>query len=236
MYGDTNTESFIPMRLPRGEVHEATSRPRARWHWPLGEYVGAPYAPSNEEEYDNFLTNDDFDRLDNEVFLDPTQKVDEFANKSTGNIQALRNGSYGYNYHYLGNTRAEGPNGGFANYPVRMSRIQVPFDTVAIADSSGSQFVRVERGARDHAYTADPPRLDTENNRAQSFATSDGPSPAHNRHGGKATVAFLDGHVTMLTLRSLGYIVSDEDLGLVEVDRGSNGKFNGLGFDKDEDH
>ncbi len=234
MYTDTNTGSLPPMRLPRGAVHEDSGRPRARWQWPLGEFVGVPYLPSNADEYNDFLTTDDFDRLDNEVFLDPSQRIDEFVSLRSGEIQVLRNGSYGYNYHYLGNTRLEGPNDTFANYPVRMTKVFVPFDTVAIADSSGSQRARAEQGARDHAYVVDPPRLDTRRNGATTFATSDGPSPAHNRHGGKATVAFLDGHLTTHTLIDLGYVVTDPEQGLVEVDRGSNARFNGLGFDKDE--
>ncbi len=234
MYSDTHTESLLPMRLPRGVVHEETGRPRARWHWPLGEFVGVPYLPHNADEYNDFLTNDDFDRLDNEVFLDPSQRVADFVSKKSGNIQALRNGSYGYNYHYLGNTRDEGPNGTFANYPVRMAKIQIPFNTIAIADSSGSQHLRTTEGLREHAYTLDPPRMDTERNNATTWAHNTGPSPAHNRHNGKATVSFLDGHVTIHSLTDLGYVVTDEQQGLVEVDRGTNARFNGLGHDKDE--
>ncbi len=234
MYTETHAESLLPMRLPKGVVHTESGRPAARWHWPLGEFVGMPYMPQSAEEFENFTTSDDFDRLDNEVFLDPSQRVSEFAHKDTGNIQVLRNGSYGYNYHYLGNTRTEGPGGTFANYPVRMSKIHVPFDTVALGDSSGSQFVRADTGSRDHAYTMDPPRLDTERNGAQTWATGDGPSPAHNRHGGKATVAFLDGHAAIHSLRDLGYVVTDAKRGLVGVDRGSNARFNGLGHDEDE--
>ena len=235
MYTDSNTESLLPMRLPSGAVHEESGRPRARWHWPLGEYVGLPYLPQNDKEYQDFTSTDDFARLDNEVFIDPSQRLSEFANKDDGLIQSLRNGSYGYNYHYLGNTREEGPNGGFANYPVRLAKIHVPFDTIAIADSSGSQFVRRDTGFRDHAYTLDPPRLDTERNGAQSWATGDGPSPAHNRHGGKVTVTFLDGHATLHSLEELGYVVEDAGNGVVRVDAGSNARFNGLGSDKDAD-
>jgi prepilin-type N-terminal cleavage/methylation domain-containing protein/prepilin-type processing-associated H-X9-DG protein len=234
MYIDTHGESLLPMRLPKGVVHEESGRPRARWHWPLGEFVGMPYLPQNADEHEQFLTKDDFERLDNEVFLDPSQKVSEFMSHATGNVQVLRNGSYGYNYHYLGNTREEGPGGSFANYPVRLSKIHVPFDTVAIADSSGSQTLRTTEGYREHAYTLDPPRLDTERNGAQTFAHDTGASPAHNRHGRKATVSFLDGHVTIESLSDLGYRVADEELGTVEEDLGSNARFNGLGHDSDE--
>ena len=235
MYPDTHAESLLPMRLPAGAVHQESGRPRARWHWPLGEFVGLPYLPQNAEEYDRFLNSDDFDRLDTEVFLDPSQRLEDFANKDDGFLQVLRNGSYGYNYHYLGNTRTEGPGGSFANYPVRLAKIHTPFDTIALADSSGSQFIRRDTGYREHAYTHDPPRHDTERNNAQTFATGDGPSPAHNRHGGKVTTAFLDGHATLHSLTELGYAVEDEGLGIVRVDAGSNARFNGLGHDPDED-
>ena len=232
-YTDSNTESLVPFRLPSGAVHEASGRSRARWHWVVGEYVGMPFMPSNAEEYDDFLNTDDFGRLDNEVFADPSHDTEDFVSKKSGNVQVLRNGSYGYNYHYLGNTRGEGPGGSFANYPVRLSRIVVPFDTVALADSSGSQVLRTTEGLREHAYTMDPPRLDTDNNRAQTWAHDTAPSPSHNRQGGKATAAFLDGHVELLSLLDLGYIVEDDEAGVVEVDAGSNAKWNGLGHDKD---
>ncbi|MDQ7013032.1 MAG: prepilin-type N-terminal cleavage/methylation domain-containing protein [Planctomycetota bacterium] len=234
MYTDANAGALMSLRLPPGQTHEASGRPRARWHWVIGEYVGMPYTPSNAEEYDDFLNTDDFDRLDNEVFIDPSHSPSDFVSKKTGEVQVLRNGSYGYNYHYLGNTRLEGPDGGFANYPVRMSKIVVPFDTVAFADSSGSQVLRTTEGFREHAYTMDPPRKDTANNGAQTWAHSTGPSPAHNRQGGKATTLFLDGHVALLSLGGLGYVVTDDTAGVVEVGRGSNARFNGLGHDRDE--
>jgi prepilin-type N-terminal cleavage/methylation domain-containing protein/prepilin-type processing-associated H-X9-DG protein len=232
MYTDSNTESLIPFRLPPGIVHEASGRPRARWHWVVGEYVGMPYMPSNAQEYDDFLNTDDFGRLDNEVFKDPAHTDTDFVSVRSGNVQVLRNGSYGYNYHYLGNTRDEGPGGTFANYPVRLARISSPFDTVALADSSGSQVLRTTEGYREHAYTLDPPRLDTPRNNASSWAHSTGPSPAHNRQGGKAAVAFLDGHVQLEKLEALGYVVREAGRGLVEEDRGSNARWNGLGVDR----
>lgn len=233
MYTDTNAGVLMSLRLPPGQTHEASGRIRARWHWVVGEFVGMPYMPSNAEEYNDFLNTDDFDRLDNEVFLDPSHKPSDFVSKKSGEVQVLRNGSYGYNYHYLGNTRLEGPDGGFANYPVRVAKIRVPFDTVAFGDSSGSQVLRTTEGLREHAYTMDPPWMDTAHNGAQSWAHSTGPSPAHNRHGGKATMLFLDGHVALHSLGELGYIVADGERGVVEVDRGSNAKFNGLGHDRD---
>ncbi len=231
MYSN-DRQTFPPMRLPSNEVHEPSGRKAARWHWVVGEYVGMPYQPRNEQEYQKFQNSDDFDRLDNEVFRDPSQTYDHFRSKATGEIQVLRNGSYGYNYHYLGNSRAKST-GGFQNYPVRMSRIHVPFKTIVFADSSGSQHLRINENYREHSYTLDPPRLDTKNNGAEAFAHATGQSPPEVRHGRVAHAAFLDGHAEGLTLADFGFIVLNERTGLVKDNTGDNSLFNGLGFDRD---
>ncbi len=226
-------QSFPALRLPRGEVHESTGRPRARWHWALGDYVGRPYSPRGAEEYDDFLNGrNPTPRLDNRVFMDPSHHLEDFMGTG-GDIEALRNGSYGYNYQYLGNSRNEGPDGGFANYPVRESKIFFASETISFADSLGNQNRRLEGGLRQHAYTLDPPRLDTEHNSAQSFAQSDGKSPADARHLGRANVAFLDGHATPMTLEEMGYVVEDRENNIVANDAGDNRLWNGMNADKD---
>lgn len=217
-------------RLANGEIHAASGRPKARWHWLIGDYVGQPFGPRNAAEGAAFLTSDDIPRFDNLVFQDPTQRVEDFRNES-GVVQAERNGSYGFNYHYLGNNRPEGTGGRPANYPVPGQRIQQPFKTVALADSLGNVTTFVARRVRVHSYTLDPPRLDTVGTGATTFAQGSGMSPAQARHGGRATTAFLDGHVAMLTLTELGYHVTDEKANRVTPEGGSNGLFNGLGFD-----
>ena len=119
---------FPAFRLPPGQTHENSGRPRARWHFPMGDYVGQPYVPKDQQEWIEFTGGEDGDgrtddmaRLDNDVFRDPTHRLRDFDSKQTGNTMVLRNGSYGYNYHYLGNTRAQAPNGGPANFPVRVA-------------------------------------------------------------------------------------------------------------------
>ncbi|MAY75704.1 MAG: hypothetical protein CMJ31_13500, partial [Phycisphaerae bacterium] len=231
---------FMPFRLPPGEVHVNSGRPRARWHFALGDYVGQPYTPRDEAEWIGFVgdesgggRNDDMSRIDNEVFLDPTHRVEDFLAEN-GEIKALRNGSYGYNYHYLGNTRAEAPDGGPANFPVRGSRIEQPGLTVAIADSNGNQYLRRDRGFHEHAYTLDPPRLDRRLHEATGFAQEEQKSPAEARHGGRATVAWVDGHGATRSLEELGYPVVDATFNIVADDAGSNALWNGLGYDEDE--
>lgn len=226
-----------PFRLPSGEVHTPTGRPRARWHFAMGDYVGQPYLPRTQAELDAFTggedgssRTDDMPRIDNDVFRDPTHDVEHFEAEN-GEIKSLRNGSYGYNYQYLGNTRDQGPNGEPANFPVRLHSILAASRTVVFADSKGNQNTVRELGLREHAYTLDPPRLDTQTHHATTFAEDDGPSPADVRHNGRAMVAFLDGHAAGKTLEELGYVVRDRERGEVEEDMGDNSLWNGLGYD-----
>jgi len=108
-----------------------------------------------------------------ELFTCPSLKDEEFA-------MDIRNGAYGYNYQYLGNTRVDRPEGEqgptlWNNYPVGMHRIKNTGMTVLVADSRGAGF----RHGR-HSYTLDPPRLATER-RATRFGPNEktyaAPSP-----------------------------------------------------------
>ncbi len=222
---------YPPLRLAAGEYHTTTGRHAARWHWAIGDYVGRPIVPQGEFETKNFVTTNDFTRLDNDVFADPTHTTEDY-HAISGAIQVLRNGSYGYNYQFLGNRRFEGPGGRSANYPVRDSSMIATSGTVAFADSGGSQMLRTTRSAREHAYTIDPPRLE----RARfgpnlQWGHETGPVVVAPRHGRRVTVAFLDGHAEGRSLEELGFVVADPTLATVEVDRGSNAAWNGRGFD-----
>lgn len=225
------SDALPPMRLPSGMWHEETERPRARWQWFVGDFVGRPYTPQTAEEVADFESGAAIHRLDNRVFTDPTHRLDDFMRGSTGKVEALRNGSYGYNYQYLGNSRTDNPRPRFDNWPVSMSRIQQPVMTISIADSFGLQTEHASSRLREHAYTLDPPRLDTSSNNSQRFARGDDKSPAAARHQGKAMVSFLDGHAKPMSLSEMGYVIEDRGRNLVGFDAGSNGLWNGLGFD-----
>ncbi len=226
--------SLPAFRLPTGMTHAPTGRPGPRWQWFVGDYVGRPYTPRTMEEIADFNNARAIARIDNKVFMDPTHTLDHFITGATGKVEALRNGSYGYNFHYLGNSRTDNPKPRFDNFPVRVGRIQQPALTVSIADSLGNQTTFDQTGFREHAYALDPPRLDTANNNAQRFGQSSGPTPAEARHMGKAMTAFLDGHAKGMTLEELGYIVVDVKRNLVQPDAGSNRLFSGLGYDPGE--
>jgi len=229
-------KAFPPFRLPSGESHPGTERPRARWHWFAGDQVGRPYSPQNQEEFDDFMDAGAIHRIDNEAFIDPTHRIEDFTRGSSQRIEALRNGSYGYNYHYLGNSRNNHPAGQYNHWPVREHSIARPAKTISMGDSLGNQETYEETGYREHSYTLDPPRMDTHHNNAHAFAQSSGKSPAQMRHNGRAAMAFLDGHVELLTLDELGYVVYDLNTNHVHHDAGSNALFNGLGYDRDATH
>ena len=122
----------------------------------------------------------------------------------------IRDGAYGYNYQYLGNTRTDTSPDRWDDFPVSTYRIRTASETVVIADSRGAG-----RKHGPHSFMLDPPRLAVERH-----ATRFGPSsedlppglaemyefsPAEARHGNRANVVFLDAHAEALTLEQLGY-------------------------------
>ena len=224
---------FFAHKLPSSVTHEPSGRPGARWQWAVGEYVGVPYSPQTAEEWETMVSSNDIPRLDNRVFLDPLHDFEDMRSAQTGNIQVLRNNSYGYNYQYLGNSRT-GLNGNKANWPVKEAAIRMPSRTVVFADSDGSQVLRTTEGVREHAYTLDPPRLDQDRTNYAGWGHSSGQVVCSIRHG-KVTVGLLDASAHSMTLRELGYVVEDERRGIVAEGEGSNEWFNGLGFDPDLD-
>lgn len=134
-----------------------------------------------------------------------------------------RNGSYGYNYQFLGNSRLQQPNqpDSFKNWPVRIERIRNPAQTVAAADCMGTAatFATADRkpyenNSRDgHAFgnegfNLDPPRVDPVN--GEMAGLPDERTAADPRHRNRAAVLWLDGHATLETLAALGYRVAPD--------------------------
>lgn len=128
----------------------------------------------------------------------------------------IRNGAYGYNYQYLGNSRQHTDPGKWDNYPIDSGWIRATGTTVLMADSRGAS----PRHGK-HSYTLDPPRLAIEKN-AQRFGphgpddadpgvdpTLYGFSPVEMRHGGVGNVIFVDTHAEPARHRQLGYHLDD---------------------------
>ena len=230
---------------------------RPRWQWTLASYLGG--WPQNPEAIvaagttDTTYTNVP---MDNKVFVCPSM---DSSNPST---LSIRNGSYGYNFGYLGNNRTlvDGdPTTPTLRFPVRS--VKESSRTIAFADSRGGA---IPHGG--HSMTLDPPHMVPRGDNLS--VTSDywtlppfnmgataglkgvnpyGPdestpditvpfSPAQARHSGKANVVFLDGHVESLTLEALGYVllngVPQLQTTSTPLAKSNNGLWNGRGLDE----
>ncbi|MCS7224145.1 MAG: DUF1559 domain-containing protein [Armatimonadetes bacterium] len=126
--------------------------------------------------------------------------------------QAGRNGVYGYNYQYLGNSRAT-----CWNVPVSESQISSPSHTIAIADSKGTGDRPCDNDEvtdpdffnpdclYNHGYSIDPPFLPPcRNGPGPNLPSNAGRwSPPHPRHSDGANFAFCDGHSKWMRLEPI---------------------------------
>lgn len=215
---------------------------RPRWQWIIAEMLGRP--AQNLDAIKAAGTADTtytWVPLDNEIFFDPALP-DQLG---------IRNGAYGYNFQYLGNSRNM-IDGDIAtpmlNYPVR--KVRDLARTICFGDSRGGN---VPHGG--HSMTLDPPHMRprpdglTVNSPSPSTLPGFDPygpdetgtdiviyfSPAEQRHMGLANVVFLDGHVESHTLQELGYVVVDgvaQPQTMTTLPWGDNRLFNGVGYDE----
>jgi prepilin-type processing-associated H-X9-DG protein/prepilin-type N-terminal cleavage/methylation domain-containing protein len=152
-----------------------------------------------------------------------------------------RNGSYGYNYQFLGNSRLldESDASSYKNWPVQITDIRYAGRTVAVADCMGTaanypEAARLEYldDSRDperfgnEGFNLDPPRCDPVN--GEMAGLPDERTAADPRHRGKANVLFVDGHAAGHTLPELGYRLQGD--GVVLLD-GENNQWTGDGTD-----
>ncbi len=187
----------------------------------------------------------------------PVNGSDVFFCPEARGWTSTRNFGWGYNYQFLGNTRFrdDDETAGFINFPVRASSLVG--DTVMFADALGTAAGKPEAlrtqnladGSRDpellaeggHGYALDPPRLvegsDFADRRNRAPEHRSGP---HERHSGRATVAFVDGHVEALSAGDLGYLVRPD--GSIAAERAeseartappTNARFSGSNLDLD---
>lgn len=135
-----------------------------------------------------------------------------------------RNGSYGYNYQFLGNSRLKNtaiPDS-FKNWPVQWTRVRYASRTVAIADCMGtaasfapsarepyennSSGTGIEQKLGNEGFNLDPPRIDLTNGEAAGLDLSPpmrtGVDP---RHRDKSSVLRVDGSGSAMTIKALGY-------------------------------
>jgi len=156
-----------------------------------------------------------------------------------------RNGSYGYNYQFLGNARLRDETipTSYKNWPVLISRVKPPTRCVAVADSMGtaasfplharvdyedngfhaSRSGRSKAGFGNEGFNLDPPHVDPEG--GEMAGMDDSPplrTAVHPRHSQRGNVLWLDGHGTSESLVNLGYRVSPD--GVIAFD-GNNRLF-----------
>ncbi|HOJ75631.1 MAG TPA: prepilin-type N-terminal cleavage/methylation domain-containing protein [Phycisphaerae bacterium] len=208
---------------------------RARWYAMLGAQVRlyAFSSPSPDPALDNTQS------VDGEVFLDP-----EAPGYDNG-----RNYPYGYNFQFLGNSRARlsgGPTD-WINWPVKLGRIKASSRTVMAADSLGTaastpanqRLPYDQTGANtdparvvNHGWALDPPRLTAAGDFCDDGLRGKARSAPDERHGGKANALFCDNHVESVRSTQLGYTVNPD--GTVPLtDSGNNALFSGTGRDDD---
>lgn len=153
-----------------------------------------------------------------------------------------RNGSYGYNYQFLGNSRLlnESVLDSYKNWPVRLNVVRFPGRTIAFGDSMGTAAswppmarLPYENNGRDaqqlgdEGFNLDPPRVDPIAGEMASL-------PEHRsaldpRHRGFANVLWVDGHASAVTLTQVGYRFNPD--GSVAFD-GDNSQWSGNALDE----
>jgi prepilin-type processing-associated H-X9-DG protein/prepilin-type N-terminal cleavage/methylation domain-containing protein len=168
---------------------------------------------------------------------------------STPDWRDERNGSIGYNYQFLGNSRLSDPSDptSYKNWPVPVTRIRYPARTVAAGDCMGTaaSWAPVDRqpyrdNSRDanrfgnEGFNLDPPRVDRTNGEMANFDSSpQSRTSVDPRHNGRGNVLWLDGHCSGETLEALGYEVEpDGIIGFGDVgDAADNTQWSGNGRD-----
>ena len=199
-------------------------RKAPRWHWFMDYGVGPVISPGK------YATEDEFNAAldaDNDYFLCPSLR-----GKSERDV---RNGAYGYNWQYMGNTLVTIGNA-YSRWPLKTARVKVPARTVLMADSRGGA---LPHGL--HAYTLDPPRLAAEHGCTRFGAQrvfDSGQSPYYHvpvemRHNKRGNVLFADGHATSMHLRQCGYALEPDNpqVTLPNGSGASNALWTGLGKD-----
>ncbi len=243
-YLNENSDTFPPVRLDKGNPADSGTtwyvneyfRERPRWQWFLEMNQGPVIDPKPHQRNPTQVWGD----LDYGGEADARRRamtVDSFNCPSLDDPDSerdIRNGAYGYNYQYLGNSRQDSDPIRWDNFAVSLHQINSPARTIVVADSRGAG-----RRHGKHSYTLDPPRLATE-----KYAVRLGPrtvdvteglappalyafSPVEPRHRGRGNAIFVDGHGEPETMTESGYDWNEELAAPQPVlDTNAGGKWN----------
>lgn len=240
MYSTDHRDQLVPGRLPRVDNENWRALVYGGWKYRptfltmMGTNVGIqPFDEpiANRFDLDRFGQRGERQDYANKVYVCPA--VSDWTDE--------RNGSYGYNYQFLGNSRLSDPSdiSSFKNWPVSVTRIRDTSRTVAVADCMGTaasfapdQRWPYENNAEDgrrygnEGFNLDPPRIDRARGEAAKFP--DRRSAADPRHLGRIATLWVDTHADFQTTKSLGYQLNDDGSFAWE---GNNALWSGSGRD-----
>ena len=235
MYALDNADVLPPGRMPKIDNE----------HWQTWVFDGMKYRPTFLTMLGAYVGVPAFDKPQRtKLTVDPEGEPGDRQNYSNDSYVCPavarwtdeRNGCYGYNYQFLGNSRLTDSNNlsSFKNFPVRYTLVKSPAGCVAAADSAGTavsfpihQRKPYENNSRDaeafgnEGFNLDPPWVDTANGEMANLDKSpQSRTAAHDRHLGKANVLWVDSHVSAERLERLGYEkLEDEVVGFVGNNR-----------------
>lgn len=240
MYTADHDDVMVPGRLPRVDDEQWRALvPGGMKYRPtflaiMGAHVGIqPFDDPCESRsiVDRYGEPGDKQNYASKVYVCP----------ATANWTDERNGSYGYNYQFLGNSRLHSTSDltSFKNWPVSITRVRDSSRTVAVSDSMGTAATMAAHERTPYrnnpaglsnfgneGFNLDPPRIDVANGEAAGFP--DHRTSVDPRHRGRATVLYVDTHCDAQTPETLGYKIETDGRFSFE---GDNSLWSGSGRD-----
>ena len=230
MYANENSDRLLPGRMPKVNDEqwqvqvEGGLKYRPTFLAMMGSQVGVPAFDDpqpTKNSVDRQGEKGDRQNYASNVYVCPSARdwTDE------------RNGAYGYNYQFLGNSRLRDQTAptSFKNWPTNLSRVRSPGGCVAVGDCMGTAAAYAGNLRQDYSnnsrdaerfgnegFNLDPPTVDPAIGEIAGY-NHDPPvrSAVHDRHLGRANILWVDGHCSPETFKSLGYSVAAD--GAVEL-------------------
>ena len=231
LYANDFSDVLVPGRLPKIDDHHWRTRIvggvkyRPTFLAMMASHVGLPPFEDpqpSKTSIDKFGQPGDRQNYADTIYVCP--EVPHWVDE--------RNGSYGYNYQFLGNSRLRDDDNllSYKNWPVKSSWVRSPSECVAVADCMGTaaSFPPLQRASYEdndlgdsksgrsinalgnEGFNLDPPRVDPEHGEMAGHKHGQEARTAlHERHGGRGSVLWVDGHCSSETLESLRYEVDD---------------------------
>ena len=242
MYALDHNDALLPSRMPNlGDgINWQTEIAGGMKYRPtfiamMGTYLNIPpftHPSPVKSEVDPFGEKGDRQNYDDPTYTCPS--VPTWTDE--------RNGCFGWNFQFLGNSRLLDENDitSFKNWPVRTTHIKSPSGTVAVADCTGTAASYAVKRSYDNnskdpdrygneGFNLDPPRVDPVNGEMAEYDGSPQARTAvHDRHLGKAGVLWLDAHGTKSSAKELGYDIMPD--GVITFE-GNNRYFSADGTD-----